>query len=380
MHQSWIARASFWVIVFTTLALLVTGCGKMKKMVGITQEDEDEEYPAEVSQETVVIDNKTFVRSRNPYYLIYPEQPEYIYAEKGTEFEGLQVSLAKSVAKYISKEKGKAGTGIPPEKLQEMVRQEVERILREQGQGGVLYASRVKSTSPYTGRAVAVIPALLETPKGYDGINLTLANGLRAELQRQKDLTVINEEATKEALTKVTGSKLAARHNIQALGDALGVQGIIITQVIPPGTRDSSGYLVMEVYETFLGSQVKALPEASPPGALTIDAAYTAVRKDAGLLADQIRGLDWFGRIEFMKEGKVFLNVGNNSGLKPGSLLAVVQPGKEIINPQTQASLGYTADIIQGELKVTDVLGNNGAAATIVTGGPFKPNEKVKGR
>ena len=62
--------------------------------------------------------------------------------------------------------------------------------------------SKVKSPSPYSGRAVAVIPDLNSTPKGYDGLNLTVANNLRADLQRQRDLVVIPEAATKEAETK----------------------------------------------------------------------------------------------------------------------------------------------------------------------------------
>ena len=45
--------------------------------------------PPEVAGETVVIDGKTYVRSRNPYYLTYPAEPEYIFVEKGKEFVGL---------------------------------------------------------------------------------------------------------------------------------------------------------------------------------------------------------------------------------------------------------------------------------------------------
>ena len=227
---------------------------------------------------------------------------------------------------------------------------------------------------------MAVIPALSETPRGYDGLNLTLANNLRAELQRQKDLIVIPEGAGKEALTKLVGSKVASRQNIQALGNALGVQGVIVTQVIPPGYKDSSGYMAMELYETFNGSQVKTLLEPFGAGTPKTDAAQAAVRKDAALLANEVRALEWFGRIEFLKGDQVYVNVGNNTGLRPGKLLQVVQPGKEVMNPQTQAVMGYTADMSRGELKVTEILGNNAAATVAVSGGPFQPNDKIKAR
>jgi hypothetical protein len=227
---------------------------------------------------------------------------------------------------------------------------------------------------------VAVIPALSETPKGYDGLNLTLANNLRADLQRQRDLVVMPEAATKEAQTKVGGSKLATSRNIQALGNALGVQGVIITQVIPPGYKDSSGYLAMSLYETFNGSEVKTILE--PFGASTpkTDVVDMAVRKDSALLANEVRGLEWFGRVEFTKGEQIYVNVGNNSGLKVGKLLQVVQPGKEVVNPDTKAVMGYTGDVAKGELRITEVLGTNAAATVAVSGGPFQPNDKVKAR
>jgi len=55
-----------------------------------------------------------------------------------------------------------------------------------------------------------------------------------------------------------------------------------------------------------------------------------------------------------------------------------VEKGKEVVNPQTHSVLGYTSDIPQGEIKVTELLGNSGAVALPLSGGPFKTNDKVK--
>jgi hypothetical protein len=49
-----------------------------------------------------------------------------------------------------------------------------------------------------------------------------------------------------------------------------------------------------------------------------------------------------------------------------------------VINPSTHASLGFTSDQSQGELKITELLGNSGAVAQVISGGPFKANDKVK--
>ena len=84
-----------------------------------------------------MIDGKPYVRSKNPYWLSEPQAPEYLYVEKGTEFVGAQQYLIHSLAKAIGAQQAKtAGKTIPPDKLQEMVRAEVDRILREQGLGG----------------------------------------------------------------------------------------------------------------------------------------------------------------------------------------------------------------------------------------------------
>ena len=73
--------------------------------------DEDEDTaPPEAQQETVMIDGKPYVRSKNPYWLTYPEQPEYIYVEKGKEFKGMQERLIDAIAKAVGKEKDKGAT------------------------------------------------------------------------------------------------------------------------------------------------------------------------------------------------------------------------------------------------------------------------------
>ena len=63
----------------------------MKQWAGYGTDDEDEETaPPEAQQETVMIDGKPYVRSKNPYWLTEPRAPEYLYVEKGKEFVGAQ--------------------------------------------------------------------------------------------------------------------------------------------------------------------------------------------------------------------------------------------------------------------------------------------------
>jgi hypothetical protein len=365
--------------VFLAVVLAVGGCTTVKNWAGYGKDDADEDVvPPEAQQETVMIDDKPYVRSKNPYWLSYPDQPEYLYVEKGKEFVGAQQYLINAMAKAVTNQQSKAaGKTIPPDKLQEMVRAEVDRILREQGLGG--FVSQAKGGAPvaYTGRAVAVIPDL-DTPRSYDGLNRTLAMALGDAVGRTKDLKVSAPDQVQEALRKAgVAGKLALSPNIKALGDALGVQGIVLTGVVPP-EGGAQGAMVLQVYDTFTGLQEEAIVAPAASGGVKPESVTKFAQDNALRVAGDLLKIGWFGRVEFVKEGKVYLSLGQNSGLKVGDRLKVVEPGKEVVNPTTHSVLGYTADTPQGEIKVTELLGNSGAVGMPLSGGPFKSNDKVK--
>ena len=89
---------------------------------------------------------------------------------------------------------------------------------------------------------MAVIPDL-DTPKSYDGSNRTLAMAMGSALGKTKDLKVSPPESVQEALRKATvAGKLNLSPNIKALGDALGVQGIVLTRDHATGRRHRGGH------------------------------------------------------------------------------------------------------------------------------------------
>jgi len=380
MHRHGIRMLHLGLILTLTATPLLSGCGAWRSVkhwagYGAGEDVDEPKTPPEAIQEEVVIGGKTWVRSRNPYYLTYPDQPEYIYVEKGTEFMGLQGHLIKSLRKSLGLDQAQQAKGIPEDKVQEMVRKEVDRILREQGVGG-LYSREKGQPSPVVGRYVAVFPNP-EGPPGLQGANRTLAGAAADALSRQKDIKVAGPDQVKGSLAaaKVTGNLKQSR-NIQALGDAMGVQALILTDVVPP-SGGASGFMVLEVYDTFMGTKADGIA-APVDGTPTSEVIQRFARDNALRASVALLNVDWFGRVEFVKEGKVYLSLGQNAGLKVGERLKVVTPGKEVINPATRASLGFTADETQGELKVTELLGQTGAVAQVVSGGPFKANDKVK--
>jgi hypothetical protein len=350
----------------------------MKQWAGYKTDEEGEEtVPPEAQQETVMIDGKPYIRSKNPYWLSQANAPEYLYVEKGSEFVGAQQTLINSLVKAMGAQQAKAaGKTIPPDKLQEIVRIEVDRILREQGLGGFVSQGKEGATG-YVGRAVGVIPDL-DTPRSYDGMNRTLAMALGGAMGKTKDLKVSTPESVQEALRKVTvAGKLSLAPNIKALGDALGVQGIVLTGIMPP-EGGTPGVMILQIYNTFTGLQEDAIVAPAAAGEVKPDAVNKFAQDNSLRVAGDLLKIGWFGRVEFVKEGKVYLSLGQNSGLKVGDRLKVVEPGKEVVNPKTHAVLGYTADVPQGEIKVTELLGSSGAVGLPLSGGPFKANDKVK--
>jgi hypothetical protein len=368
------------MLLVTFLAPVSLGCTTMKKWVGLEKGEEEEDViPPESRQEEVMIDGKPYVRSKNPYWLTYPEQPEYIYVEKGREMVSMQQHLINAIVKAVGKQPGQAqGKEIPPDKLQELVKAEVDRILREQGLGGFMSQGRGQK-SPNVGHSVAVIPDL-DTPTSLEGLNRTLAIALGEALGRTKDIVVASPDQVKEALGKAQiAGKLYLPPNIKTLGDYLGVQGIVLTGIIPP-EKGGAAAMAVQIYDTFAGIKEQSFAGTAESGNINVETVTKFANANALRVGGLLMNIPWFGRVDFVKEGKVYLNLGQNAGLKVGDLLRVVTPGKEVINPATHAVLGYTSDETQGELKVTELLGNTGAVATTVNGGPFKPNDRVRGK
>jgi hypothetical protein len=150
--------------------------------------------------------------------------------------------------------------------------------------------------------------------------------------------------------------------------------GIVLTGIMPPGGVQSHGH---QVYDTFTGLQEDAIVAPGGAGGVKPDTVTKFAQDNYLRVAGNLTRIAWFGRVEFVKEGKVYLSLGQNSGLKVGDRLKVVEPGKEVVNPRPTRSwvtLGYP----QGEVKC-DGTPNSGRRGLPLSGGPFKANDKVSG-
>jgi curli biogenesis system outer membrane secretion channel CsgG len=92
----------------------------------------------------------------------------------------------------------------------------------------------------------------------------------------------------------------------------------------------------------------------------------------------QLDFLDWETTIAKIQGEDLYINAGRLSGLRIGDVLEIFGPGKEIINPTTKFSLGWTTGQLKGAIRITDLFGVDAAIGKVVQGQGFATNDVVK--
>ncbi len=92
----------------------------------------------------------------------------------------------------------------------------------------------------------------------------------------------------------------------------------------------------------------------------------------------QLDLLDWTTTIVKMEGESLYINAGKLSGLRIGDTLEIFEPGREIIQPTTKISLGWTTGQLKGVIKITELFGVDAAVGRVVQGNGFSPNDVVK--
>src|SRR4030043_2314230 len=92
----------------------------------------------------------------------------------------------------------------------------------------------------------------------------------------------------------------------------------------------------------------------------------------------QLDLLDWTTTIAKIEGENIYLNAGKLSGVRIGDALEVFEPGKEIFNPTTNLSLGWTVGQLKGAIKITELFGVDASIGKTVQGQGISPNDVVK--
>jgi curli biogenesis system outer membrane secretion channel CsgG len=108
------------------------------------------------------------------------------------------------------------------------------------------------------------------------------------------------------------------------------------------------------------------------------EALRSAITKFMDNLVQQLRSVEWTGRIASVSGTDVYINAGRDVGLNVGDTLIVQTLGKEIYDPQTKVLLGREEGPVKGELIVTGYVGDKLTKAKVKAGVGFQVNDLVK--
>ena len=274
-------------------------------------------------------------------------------------------------------------------------------------------SDQLAPSGDYTGPKlrVGVVNFQNKTPSKHIGIGEAAADILGTILQKTGRFIIIPQQDVASILDQqALGASGAVNPATAAkMGKVLGLNAMVTGAITAYSeAEEGSDYLVYKkkkqiarvtvdyrIVDTTTGIQMVAdsgqgVYEKQTGGALGLGAkaSYDADLRDGALrdaltkamvnMLPQFERQEWSGRIASIKGRTVYLNAGKKTGLKVGDLLMVQELGEEIIDPQTNVSLGRAPGPVKGELMVTGFFGSDGSVATIKSGAGFNPNDLVK--
>ena len=274
-------------------------------------------------------------------------------------------------------------------------------------------SDQLAPSGDYTGPKlrVGVVNFQNKTPSKHIGIGEAAADILGTILQKTGRFIIIPQQDVASILDQQAMGASGAVNPATAakMGKVLGLNAMVTGAITAYSeAEEGSDYLVYKkkkqiarvtvdyrIVDTTTGIQMVAdsgqgVYEKQTGGALGLGskASYDADLRDGALrdaltkamvnMLPQFERQEWSGRIASIKGRTVYLNAGQKTGLKVGDLLMVQELGEEIIDPQTNVSLGRAPGPVKGELMVTGFFGSDGSVATIKSGAGLNPNDLVK--
>lgn len=95
-------------------------------------------------------------------------------------------------------------------------------------------------------------------------------------------------------------------------------------------------------------------------------------------LLDSLKFITWEGRIAALHGDRIYLNVGQISGVRVGDILKVVEDGNEIYDTELGYHVGKVAGQAKGTLEIVGFFGQDGAISVIHSGAGFKENDRIE--
>ena len=94
------------------------------------------------------------------------------------------------------------------------------------------------------------------------------------------------------------------------------------------------------------GSQFKKTPLG--------EATQQVIDQAVLIISKRMQGQPWKGRIVMEKGGKIYINAGKRSAIKPGMTFSIFEPGEALIDPDTGLNLG-SEETLRGKISIVEV-------------------------
>ena len=253
-------------------------------------------------------------------------------------------------------------------------------------------------------RKVAILDFLNNTSYKEENIGEAVAKKLSDKLEATQRVVILDKTVVSEMLNR-EGFKfenLSDPSVIKRAHQSLGIQAVALGMVTDMGLHSSkasetsdeevtvaTAKMEIRLIDASTGNLLKTFIGRSPIFGTKETGEYSrgkAVLKAIELSLDDIQEgflrqldlLDWTTTIAKVEGENIYLNAGKLSGIRIGDTLEVFEPGKEILHPTTNLSLGWTTGKLKGVLKVADLFGVDAAVGRVVQGTGFSSSDVVK--
>ncbi len=253
-------------------------------------------------------------------------------------------------------------------------------------------------------RKVAILDFENRTTYKDEKIGEAVAKKLTDKLEATQRVVVMDKTVVSEMLTRegVKFENLSDPSVMKRANQSLGIQAFALGTVTDVSILSSKSSETSEEEVSFATSKVEVrLIDASTGNLLKTFIGRSPIfgTKEMGeysrskavmkaidfSLEDILEGflrqldlLEWTTTIAKIEGENVYINAGKLSGLRIGDSLEVYEPGKEIIHPTTNLSLGWTTGQLKGVIKIVDLFGVDAAVGKVVQGQGFSSNDVVK--
>jgi hypothetical protein len=393
---------AFAACVFFSCSTLFSAKNKTEQETGTTQPTKTKSHKGElVSEESKeplpgdikVIDGVEYIYTRNRKYMSTSNEPENVWIRKDQYAPGLVDSIVERAAAGSKKERS-------------AMEQRIARLEEELKKKGVATqkasSSQITSLppapsgnasapvftvaypSPNMKRRVIVLPIIDETHYKHERFEQLATKSLISRLENTKAIICIYPSSVNMK------GQLTDPENMKTLNEAYGIQAVLRGTLSDTVTDTSLIVLTTHilVYNAETGTVLKEFSGRSPVSFSTenvdssqenaktksIDASIELIADD---LLKNILTIDWHARIASIENDKIYINAGRLSGLENGSTLEVYSPGKQVVDPKTNTSLGMAKGNYKGELRVVELFGVDASWARPIQGNNFAPSDLV---